>query len=92
MAELDLIGTRGRVRYEQGGARIQVYRAHPDPVFPGYRTFGAVAEPVQADTDRYQWHVLESLHRHLTNGTALNADGRTGVETLEVVERVLALL
>ncbi len=92
MAELDLIGTRGRVRYEQGGARIQLHRAQPDPVLSGYRSFGAVAETVTTDMNRYQWHVLESLHRHLTHGTALNADGRTGVETLEVVERVLALL
>ena len=92
MAELELIGTRARVRYEQGGAAIRVQRAQPDPLFPGYGTFGAVAESVPSDMNRYQWQVLESLHRHLTDGTELNADGRSSVETLEVMERVLALL
>jgi predicted dehydrogenase len=92
MAELELIGTRARVRYERGGATIRVQRAQPDSLFPGYRTFGTVAETVPSDMNRYQWQVLESLHRHLTDGTELNADGRSSVETLEVIERVLALL
>jgi predicted dehydrogenase len=91
MAELELIGTRGRVRYEQGGARIEVQLSQPDPLFPGYRTFAGTGT-VPTDLNRYQWHVLESLHRHLTAGAELNADGRSSVETLEVIERVLAQL
>lgn len=92
MAEMELIGTLGRVRYEHGGATIRVQRAQPDPRFPGYRAFGTEAETLPADMNRYQWQVLESLHRHLTGGTELNADGRSSVETLEVLERVRALL
>ncbi len=87
MGEVELIGTLGTVRYLEGGAVIQMRRTRPDPTFEGYSILDE-AEAIPSQIDRYQWHTLEHLKRHLTHSEPLASNGDTATETLEVVERI----
>lgn len=86
MGEIDLIGSKGRIRYTKSGKQIEIYKTQPDPVFEGYTILGQEQEIVSTDLKRYQWHVLEGLYSHLTCGTELASDGRTATKTMEIFE------
>lgn len=89
-AEFELLGTAGRISYRQGGRLIQTWRAVPDPVFKGYRMLQGRPQTIGNDLDRYQWHVVEHLHRHLMRGAPLNSDGNSAAATLRLVENILS--
>jgi len=91
LAEVELVGTKGRLLYAGGGASIECRFREPDPDYPGYFGLGA-AQRIPSDLPRYQWHVLEALHGHLCQGTPLNSDAASALETLKVVERIVTAL
>jgi hypothetical protein len=88
---IELMGTGGHIHYRDGGEPTEVRRVVPDPTFPGYRILQA--EPVRLPNDmkRYQWHVLDHLYSHLTGKTALNGDGKSAMETLAVLHKILSI-
>lgn len=90
-AQVELIGTRGRILYSAGGAVIETQMSEPDPEYPGYLGLG-VPWSIATDMSRYQWHVLEALHQHLVAGAPLPSDGASALKTLSVVERIVKSL
>jgi predicted dehydrogenase len=89
VAEMELYGTGGRIRYPGAGARIEVQRPEPDPLYSGYEVLGS-SRVIESKMDRAQWHVVDHLDRHLSRGEHLPSDGHSGLTTLRVVERVLS--
>jgi predicted dehydrogenase len=90
VAEFELLGTAGRIRYCRGGELIQTWRTEPDPAFAGHRALQRLPQSVRNDFNRYQWHVAAHLHSHLTRGVPLHSDGTTATTTLNLVERILS--
>ena len=88
----ELVGTRGALRYADAGHRIELRRARTEPSLPGYRILPPEAEVLQTDLGRSQWHVVDALHRCLTDGTSLHSSGRTALETLRTIDRVRAAI
>jgi predicted dehydrogenase len=85
--QLELLATKGRVFYAEGGESIQVARLEGSG--PAARLVPQT-ERFQADLGRYQWHVAEALHAHLEHGAALPSDGASALATQETVERILS--
>lgn len=92
ISDIELIGTQGKIHYAEGGTLIEVRKTQPDPVFPGYTILSQEKQTISSDLNRYQWHVLDHLYRHLTCNAPLNSDGKSATETLEVIEDVFSLL
>ena len=92
IGDIELIGTRGKIRYAEGGAVIEVRKTEPGPLFPGYTILSQEKQTIPTDLKRYQWHVLDHLHRHLLYGTPLYSDGKSATETLEVIETIFSML
>lgn len=88
---IELVATGGRLVYAEGGSDIHAKRVHDDPVFSGYRQLEPKSHRFAADTGRYQWHVLESLHQHLDSGTTLASDGASALATQALVENIVNL-
>jgi predicted dehydrogenase len=86
---IELIGTGGHIHYRDGGARVDVRRTQPDPTYPGYLTLAA-PERLAGDMNRYQWHVLDHLYRHLTRKTPLNGDGQSAAATLALIHKIIS--
>ena len=84
--EIDLFGSRGRIRYTESGKQIEIYKAVPDAVLKGYTILGQEREVLPTDLTRYQWHVIEGLYNHLVHKTALPSDGDTATKTMEIFE------
>lgn len=88
MMELDLIGSRGRLRYADLGDTIELWHAAEDPMFPGYRILRRTADVPQPRMARYQYHVMDALARHLNEGLPLASSGDTALGALRVCSRV----
>lgn len=86
--EFELLGEKGRARYASGGSLIRVERAGEDPLFPGFRALEDKPVRIESELQRYQWHVVESLHRCLATGQPPASDGRSALGTLEVIESI----
>jgi len=88
LAEMELFGTKARITYGDGGARIEVSPTRPDPVFPGYTILERNKETIPNHLHRYQWFVQDHLYRHLDAGEALWIDGRSALGALDVIEQI----
>lgn len=88
VGEIELVGTRGTIRYARGGSAISVAEPLADATFPGYTVLGREAKTIPTELARYQWHVVEALYRHLIDGSPLSSDGRSATETLGVIEEI----
>jgi predicted dehydrogenase len=88
MGRVALVGTLGTVSYGESGV-IEIRRAARNPRRPDERRLSGEPEIIPTDAARYQWHVVDALYRHLTNGAELTSDGRSATETLGVVETAL---
>lgn len=86
---IELLGTRGKLRYAERGEVIEVRRAVRDPVFAGYMVLESPGRQLKSDMLRYQWHVVDHLYRHLTRGQPLYSDGASALRTLKAVEEVV---
>lgn len=86
---IELLGTRGKLRYAERGEVVEIRRAVSDSVFRGYTILERKGKLLRSDMPRYQWHVADHLYRHLTRGTPLNSDGASALKTLAVVENIV---
>ena len=90
--DMELVGNRGMIRYTEGGASIEVRQNQPHPDYSGYKILSPEKRIIQSYMKRCQWNVLENLNQFLNGKSPLNSDGRSAIETMEVVENVFSLL
>jgi predicted dehydrogenase len=82
----ELLGSRAQLRYIDGGMRMELRAVGPDG------SLEAAVSPLDNAMQRYQYHVCESLYRHLHGGAPLTTDGANALDTLRVVDRIVTLL
>ncbi len=90
--DMELIGDRGMIRYTEGGDSIEVRQNQPHPDYSGYKILNPEKRVIPSYMKRCQWNVLENLNLFLNGKSPLNSDGRSAIETMEVVENVFSLL
>ncbi len=86
--ELELIGTRGRLRYGNLGDTIELWHVAGDPMFPGYEVLHRTPDVAQPQMSRYQYHVMDALARHLHGGEPLVSSGDSALGALRICSRV----
>lgn len=86
---LELLGTAGRIRYEQGGLAIRYCKTTASELFPEYTVLSEEILNIKNDMKRIQIHVLDAIHDFLANGTPLNSDGESALQTLEIVNKIV---
>jgi predicted dehydrogenase len=89
---VELVAGNGRLRYEQGGARIEWQGVREDPDFPGYQVLEAEPGLIPADMLRSQLNVAHGLAAALQGASSSVCTGREALQTLRGVFRVLELL
>lgn len=89
---VELLAPNGRLRYEQGGARISWQRTMSDVACAGYTVLDPVEEIVPNDIDRVQWHVANQLAESLHGHPAQICTGAEALQTLEHLDEVRASL
>jgi predicted dehydrogenase len=89
---VELLACNGRLRFEQGGERVEWQIVTNDDDFVGYRVLAHEPQVLPADMSRYQCHVATQLALALAGEAANLCSGREGLETLRDVHRVMELL
>lgn len=90
--EVELLGQNGRLRYAQGGERVEWQAVVDDPDFAGYRVLDPSPRRLPADMGRYQLNVVAELAAALEGRAALLCEGRDALQTLIDVHRIVGLL
>lgn len=86
--ELDVLGTRGRLRLTDFGQRVERSRVAPSAQYSGYRTL----VPQPADTGALRdvtLHAVRDLARAVRTGGAPACTGEDGLAALQVAEAVV---
>jgi predicted dehydrogenase len=86
LAEVELLGTEGKITYGRSGRKIFHWKRCPDPANPGFTPLTDPPYVVPNDAERFQFHVLDDVARVLDGdqaGTASN--GETALKTLDAV-------
>ena len=89
---VEFLAPNGRLRYEQGGARIAWQRTMSDTSCEGYTVLDPMEEIVLTDLDRIQWHVADQLAASLHGHPAQICTGAEALQTLEYLEEIRAVL
>lgn len=86
--EMMLTATKAVIRYLEGGAVIEIRAAEPVAAERGPSVAPGKPWLIPTDSSRCQWHVLDGLYRHLTQGRPLSSAGTTATATLAVIEEI----
>ena len=86
---IELLAKNGRLRYENGGRRIEWSSADADENLNNYKFLVATPEIIPSELNRYQWHVTDQLARALNNRQAHLCDGYQALCTLEEMHLIL---
>lgn len=86
----ELLLDRGRLRYDNSGHKISFASAQDNPLFPGKLSLGESESAIRNDLERYQWHVVNALFKHLANNEPLSSNIDTALETSRVVDRIFS--
>jgi predicted dehydrogenase len=88
---VELVATNGRLRYEQGGQRVE-WQAAGAGAIKGYRVLGSDVETLATGMSRYQWHVAEQIAAVLAGpGEHPLCSGAQALTTLESLHAILDL-
>ena len=87
--EFELIGSKAMLWYGDGGNHIELREAKIKVGASGIGILEPAGRRLASDMQRYQWHMVEALSKHLSNGLSLPSDGVSALETLRVVERIV---
>jgi predicted dehydrogenase len=87
--EIDLIGTRGRVRVIDSGQRIEVFTAATSRRFPGFRELLPAPGPTGGLSDLLM-HAAGDLVESLATGRPPACTGEDAVKALTLADRALA--
>jgi predicted dehydrogenase len=85
---IELIAQNGRLRYEQGGARILWQPTAMDMAYKGYKTLDSYEDVIPSDMDRIQWNVADQLVTDLEGHHARICSGAEAFQTLEVLSEI----
>jgi len=80
---VELLTTKGRLRYDAGGEHILWQPAQADTQFEGYTVLAPNAESIASGMCRYQWHVAEQVAAALDGREAELCSGAEALVTLE---------
>jgi len=89
---MELIGTGGKLGYWGGGKRIEIRKKNVSPIDSRYFILSPEKSTIETNLEKYQWHVLEHLKRHLIDGSPLYSNGNSALKTLSTIEKVLSML
>lgn len=87
---IELLAANGRLRYEQGGARVEWQSAVAGPL-PGYTVLSASAETLPTGMSRYQWHVADQLALLLAGASHHLCSGAQALGTLDSMQSIIEL-
>lgn len=86
---LELVSSRGRLRYERGGELIFWQGVEDDPEFPGYTVLAPNAESIPTGWHVYQWHVADQVARSLRGSSSAICSGVEALGVSEVLARLI---
>ena len=86
--EMELVGTKGRVFYSNGGRKIEYQLTKPHQIYSGYTILDDNIRSIKTNFNQYQMYVLDNLVDHLENNEPLKSDGSSAFETLKIVENI----
>ena len=88
IGDMELIGVGGKIKYCNFGNQICIKKSEQDTVFSDYSILSKEDSVITNDMNRYQWHVLDHLYRHLTEKNPLNSNGQTAMETFKIINSI----
>lgn len=86
---IELVGSNGRLRYEQGGGRIEWQPVQLHPHLEGYTVLSSEAELIVSGRDRYQWHVVDELAAVMDERDGELCSGAAALATLESLQKIM---
>lgn len=84
--ETDIVGTKGRVRYRNGGYDMDRYDVQESPDAKGYACLSPVLHSSRTDLDSIMGKVLASLILASSSSSPLASDGESALKTIELCE------
>lgn len=88
---IELLCSKGRVRYEYGGEIIQMQDVKFDPNIQGYKILNSEIKCIKSDMFHYQQNVLKQIEKAYCNESYSLCSGDEALNTLKSIHEIVKL-
>ena len=86
--EMELIGTKGKIKYYNGGSHYDWWRTSNDPTFKDYKKLEVNPLTTKMEINKYQYHVYSNISSYLKGFSSLNCDGAAALKTTQILNQI----
>jgi predicted dehydrogenase len=86
--EMEVVGSKGKIKYYNGGSHYDLWHVNTDPVFKNYKKLEA--EPITSKTDlnKYQYYVYNNIAEYFEGNSNLYCDGKSALKTAQILDQI----
>jgi predicted dehydrogenase len=86
---IELLSSKGRIRYENGGSAIQYQGVINDPVCKGYKVLNPKSKEVMSKMQHSQLNVVNQLSEYISGKVSYLCSGREALNTLTSIQLII---
>ena len=86
---IELLSSKGRIRYENGGTTIQYQGVINDPVCKGYKVLNPKSKEVMSKMQHSQLNVVNQLSEYISGKVSYLCSGREALNTLTSIQLII---
>ncbi len=88
--EIDIIGTKGRIKFVEHGLEVQYFDVIKEKVYGNYNTINHIPKYAKTTLNTALLNLVNNVIDHLENGKELICSGWDGLETQKILNNLLS--
>ena len=84
--EMEIIGSKSKIKYYDGGSHYDWWQVITDPVLKDYKKLEKEPLTLNTDIHKYQYHVYNNIAEYLEGKSDLHCGGKAALKTAKILD------
>jgi len=86
--EMELMGSKGKMKYYNGGSHIEWWNVSDDPILKNYKKLDSKPLSEITDINKYQYYVYNNIAENFMGNSQLYCDGNRALKTSKILNEI----
>lgn len=86
--EMEVIGSKGKIKYYNGGSHIEWWHVSDDPIFNNYKKLEVEPRVIKTNINKYQYYVYDNIAEYFEGKVDLHCNGENALKTSQVLDQI----